>query len=777
MNKYYKILELDKIINKVQELCYLDEAKEFLEEFTLMSEIEAISEALNEVDEATVLLERMQRFPLYFRDDIRKILVLVNKSHILTLDELLEISKFLDTIKANMVYLETVENLKIVVNYFKANINNLFYPKEVNLRIKEIITPYGEINDNATVELFSIRKAIRDTEKNIQVKLQELLSKLSSKLTESLISIRNDRYVIPVKNEYKNSVKGVIHDLSASGETVFIEPLAVNELNNKLNQLREDEKKEIHKILRAISIQVANYYDELIHDLDIIVHLDIVFSKAAYGLKINAKKPKINNKGILELYKCRHPLLNVDKVIPNNVTIGKDYQGIIITGPNTGGKTVLLKTVGLLSLMVKMGLLLPCDEESNIMIFDNVYADIGDEQSIDQNLSTFSSHLKNIVNIINKVTDNSLVLLDELGSGTDPLEGSSLAISIIEYLLNKQCLIIATSHYSELKTYAFNSERIINASVEFDINTLKPTYKLLIGVPGQSNALKISKTLGLPDEIIDNANKYAYQNNDDNNIVLNKLINQTHEFDQKLNLLEEKEALINKQIKENENLKILIEEDRNKIIDKAEKDAQNLIKKSSKKIDEIIEELNSMKLREVKAHEIAEIKYEVKELKSSSNMETEPIYTNHEFEANQSVFVENFGAYGIIIKENKKNRYDVQIGNATINVEKKYLKPSDKQPKEQLKPRTNVVGVKKSVSNTLDLRGMRYEDAYLNLEKYIDDAIYASLNIVSIIHGFGTGVIREMVINFLKSSAYVESFRYGGAGEGGQGVTIVTLKS
>lgn len=777
MNKYHKILELDKIISKVKDFCYLEESKKQLDNNELMNDLKIIENTLNEIDEATILLERMQKFPLYFRGDIRKILTLIRKSHIITIEELVEILKFLDTVKANIVYLETVENLKIEASYYKDNINKLFYPKDINLRIKEIITPYGEINDNASVDLYNIRKQIRDTEKNIQVKLQELLVKLSSKLTESLISIRNDRYVIPVKNEFKNTVKGIIHDQSASGETFFIEPLAVNDLNNKLNQLRENEKKEINKILRDISNSLANIFDELIINLDVLIHLDIVFSKALYGLKINGKKPKINAKGIVELYKCRHPLLNVENVIPNNVIIGKDYQGIIITGPNTGGKTVLLKTVGLLSLMVKAGLLIPCDESSNIMIFDNVYSDIGDEQSIDQNLSTFSSHLKNVINIIDNVTNNSLVLLDELGSGTDPLEGSSLAISIIEFLLEKKCLIIATSHYSELKTYAFNSDKIINASVEFDIKTLKPTYKLLIGVPGQSNALEISKTLGLNQEIIENAKKYAYQKDSDTNKVLNKLIKQTHEFDQKLNELEDKENLISQKIRENEELKIKIEEEKNKILSLAQKDAQDLIRKSSKKIDEIIEELNSMKLREIKAHEIAQVKHDIKELKTSTNIEIEPIYTNYEFEANQSVFVENFGAYGIIIKENKNNRYDVQIGNATVNVEKKYLKPTENKPKEHLKPRTNVVGVKKNVPSTLDLRGIRYEEAYQKLEKYIDDAIYGSLQIITIIHGFGTGVIREMVLNFLKTSPYVESFRFGGANEGGQGVTVVTLKS
>ncbi|HHW99766.1 MAG TPA: endonuclease MutS2, partial [Acholeplasmataceae bacterium] len=357
MEKYYKILELDKIIQKIQELCQLEETKTNLKNLKLLNDLDKINDTLAEVDEATILIQRMQRFPLYFKSDLRKTLNLINKGYVINLDELLVIAKFLDTIKANQVYLDTIENLKIETKYFKKNVDKLFYPKELNLRIKDIITPYGEINDHATVELAKIRKAIRDTEKNIQVKLQDAISKNSNKLTDTIISIRNDRYVIPVKHEFKNVVKGIIHDQSASGETVFIEPLVVNELNNKLNDLKESEKKEIYSIFLEVSNKVKSFYHELRSNLNVIVHLDLVFAKAEYALSINAKKPKLNNKGILELYQCRHPLLNVDEVVPNNVIIGKDYQGIIITGPNTGGKTVLLKTVGLLSIMVKAGLL------------------------------------------------------------------------------------------------------------------------------------------------------------------------------------------------------------------------------------------------------------------------------------------------------------------------------------------------------------------------------------------------------------------------------------
>lgn len=777
MKKYYYTLEFNKIIEKIQEYCILEEAKSFLDNIELLNDVISVEEALNEVDEAAILIQRVHRFPLYFRTNLRKVLVLINKGYVINLEELVEISRFIESIKANQIYLETLLNIKLTPIHFKSYIDKLFFPKELNQRIKEILTPYGEISDNATVELAQIRKSIKDTEKNIQVKLQEIISKNSQKLTDTLISIRNDRYVIPVKNEYKNTIKGIIHDQSASGETFYIEPLVINELSNKLNHLKESERKEIEKIFTEICNKINGIYHELIDNLNIFIHLDVVFAKAQYAIQINAKKPKVNNNGILELYQCRHPLLNVEKVIPNNVIIGKDYQGIIITGPNTGGKTVLLKTVGLLSLMVKAGLLLPCSEDSNIMIFDNVFADIGDEQSIDQNLSTFSSHLKNVINIINNVTDHSLVLLDELGSGTDPVEGSALAISIIEFLLSKKCLLIVTSHYSDLKTYAFNSDKVINASVEFNLQTLKPTYKLLIGVPGKSNALEISKNLGLPLEILENANKYAYNNNDDVSKILNKLIKQTHDLDAKLNQLELKQSELEKLIKENEKLKVQIEDERNRIISDAEKKASDLIRESSNKINSLIEELNEMKLREVKAHELAQIKHEIKELKASANIDVEPLYSNYDFKVNQSVFVEKYKAYGIIIKENKNDRFDVQIGNAVVTVEKKHLKPTNNKPQDYISQKKVVVSVKKDVSSTLDLRGLRYEDAYQKLEKYIDDAMYGSLHVVTIIHGFGTGVIREMVQNYLKNSPYVESFRYGGAGEGGQGVTVVTLKN
>lgn len=780
MNKYWNILEFDKVIDEVKGEVRLDYNKDLLDNIVLYEDIDEIRDCLEKVDEASKLILRMQKFPLYFNSDINYILDKTKKFGVVTVEELLEVGKFLDSIKNIMIYEESLSNALIPHPYFLEKVNLLVYFKELNLRIKEIASPFGEILDSASPLLKDIRKRIVDTEKNIQLKLQEIVSKNSSKLSQTVVSIRNDRYVIPVKNDFKNAIKGITHDQSSSGETVFIEPQIICELNNKLNQLREDEKKEIYEILRKVSLEIGSYYEDLVKNLKIIIELDMIFGKASYANKINASKVNVNLEGIVDLISCHHPLLKVDNIVSNNITIGKDYKGIIITGPNTGGKTVLLKTIGLLSLMVKAGLLLPCNEESTIMIFDNVFADIGDEQSISQNLSTFSSHMKNVIEIMQNVTKNSLVVLDELGSGTDPVEGASLAIAIFDELIQKECLVIATSHYSELKVHAFNREDIINASVEFDIKTLRPTYKLLLGVPGQSNALNISRILGLPENILKKAREYSSQNSDDVDISLKKLIRQTQEMDKKLKAINMKKAELNRKLIEAEERLEEINEERNKTLKIAEAEAKAIIEKTNKKIESILSELESMKLREVKLHELSNIKHEIKEVKKDANIEETYIVKDEEINVNDLVFVQSYGCNGTVLKALKNDKYSVQIGNATITIDKNNLKKlvNNNQNKTLVSSKkANITLPKKSVKMSLDLRGMRYEDAHIEIDKYLDDALYAGLNQVSIIHGFGTGVIRELVQKTLKNNKNVESFRYGGNGEGGQGVTVVTFKS
>lgn len=775
MNKYLKLLEFDKIIDKLILEVKLNDNIDILNNIELSNDIEEIKTMLNETDEASQIIQRMGRFEILFSTNVNQYVNRTLKGYVLGLDDFLEIGKFLDTVKNIIVFSQSLKSANISTPIFNNYVDKLLYPKEYNLRLKEVFSPSGEILDSASPTLKSIRKSILDFDKNISIKLNEIVSKNASKLTQTIVTIRNDRYVIPVKNDYKNTIKGLIHDTSSSGETVFIEPLAILEMNNKLNILKEEEKKEIQRILIDLSNDLNNYENEIRTSYEVLLILDMIFSKASLSLKLDGHKPNINNKGILELINCYHPLLNVEKIVKNNIIVGKEYNGIIITGPNTGGKTVLLKTIGLISLMVKIGLLVPCDESSNVNIYNDIYSDIGDEQSIDQNLSTFSSHLKNVIEIINKVTDKSLVLLDELGSGTDPSEGAALAIAIFDYFIKKKCLVITSSHYAELKIHAFESINIINASVEFDVNTLKPTYKLLMGVPGESNALKISSILGLPEEILKEAEEYAYNNSNELNLTLEKLTKTSNQLERKLNEIRDKEYRINKKLDEIDDLKDQINKEKREIIKNAEKEAREIISNKEKEIESLLDELKSLKSKDIKTHEISDVTHKYNELRIKTPQKTEKVFdVNKEIEVNDSVYIEKYNAYGVVIKINK-NKYDVQIGNATITCAKDDLELSKtKVENVVVTPRKEVViKPRKQVSSRLDLRGMRYEEAESLIDNYISDAHYAGLNQVSIIHGFGTGVIRELVQKKLRNNRLVKSFRYGGQNEGGQGATIV----
>ena len=779
MNKYELMLELDVILNMCQEEAFLNTSKYLIINSTPYEDINLLDYILNEVDEAYILLERMGKFPIHIKSDsnINFLLSKIHKNGVLEANELSEISNFLDTIRDIILYNNKLEDTKIEHSLFEIKVKELEYFKDLNIKIRKIVTPYGEILDDASPNLRSIRKRIKDLEKNIQNKLMELLQKHSDKLTSPNISMRNDHFVIPIRTDYKNHIKGIIHDQSSSGETTFIEPQIVLEMNNELNQTKESEKKEIFNILKNISIEIDTYYDSLINSFSIVEKLDIIFAKAKLAKKMNASKPKINNIGVVDLIKCYHPLLNVEKIVSNNVLLGKTYKGIIITGPNTGGKTVLLKTVGLLSLMVKYGLLIPCDKNSEIAIFDNVFCDIGDEQSISQNLSTFSSHLKNVIDIMDNVTNNSLVLVDELGSGTDPIEGSSLAISIINHLLDINCDIIATSHYSELKLYAYNNDKLINASVEFNQETLKPTYRLLIGVPGMSNALNIASNLGLNKKIITNASEYVNEKNDNLAAMLDKLVNQSTELDNKLRIIENERIELAKLIaSQKEEIEKTIKE-RDKVIIKANLEKDNIINKAKEELEDLIYEINALKNKNIKPHEISDLKFKIRNL---GNKDLEITNENEEFEIKigMSVFVKGYNSYGTVIKELKNNKYEVQIGIASVTVAKEDL-VKDKENKvnnKQIKQQQVTVGIKKNVSSKLDLRGFRYEEAEDAIDKFLDDAIYANIKSVSIIHGFGTGTIRKLVHAKLDKNKYIEEYHYGGQGEGGQGVTIVNFK-
>ena len=774
MDKYAKLLEFDRILDLLCEEAVLSKSKQIISEGSLSSDLDYINYNLNIVDEAVILKNRMGSIPIHFSDDVGLYLSKVNKAGVLNEHELASVSNYLDTIRDLYVYNEKLDNYKIESHLFSAVIKSITYPKDLNLRIKEIITPYGEIKDSASPALKDIRKKIKEADNAIKSKLQEFISKNGDKLSQSIVTVRNERYVIPVKNDYKNMVKGIIHDQSASGETVFIEPIAVFEASNKLNRLYEEEKDEIYNILRGVSFRIAEFYDELSFSYEEIVKLDIVFAKAKYAIRLNCTKPRINNSGIVSLMSAKHPLLNVSKVVSNNIIIGKDYKGIIITGPNTGGKTVLLKTIGLLSLMVKFGMLLPVDEDSDIMIFDNVYADIGDEQSIEANLSTFSSHLKNVIDIMDNVTNNSLVVLDELGSGTDPLEGSSLAISIFDYLLKKNCLVVATSHYSELKMHAYNSQDIINASVEFDEVTLKPTYRLLIGVPGMSNAINIARNLGLNKDVIDKAQDYVFSRSDDLNVMLDKLVKQSKMLDEKIQELDKAKLELNQKLKDQTKKLEEIMASEESIIAKANKDARLMLEKKMEEVNDLISELKTVK--SVSLPELANLKHKANMLEDGY-IASNDLPRREEIKVGDSVYVKSYECYGKVIKDLGNDKFNVSIGNASMKLEKSDLRLSHVDTEIDVKTKAQSTFIpRKQVSLKLDLRGMRYEEAKDKIDAYLDEAMYSGLHQVTIIHGFGTGTVRKLVQEKLKANKNVASFRYGGDGEGGQGATIVEFK-
>lgn len=775
MNKYLKKLEFDKILQQINELCITENAKKMALEINPIDDFEELNQTLDEVDEALKLICRLERVPFYFSNDLSPIFQFVKKGGILDGTELYEIFKYLKTIKANKLYLEKVQKENIEVNYYQTLVTHLFFDSYLFDLIDRSIEESGYVKDEASTELKSIRKRLTQIDIRIKNKIQELLGKEASKLSFNNITMRDGHYCLPVKAEYKNSFKGNILDVSTTNQTIYIEPIQIIELTTLKNELIQAEKEEVEKILRAISKDVEFSVEDFIMDYPKVIKLDLIFSKAVLALKQNAARVKVNQDNVLELISARHPLLNVEKVIPNDIIFGNNL-GIIITGPNTGGKTVLLKTVGLLSIMTKCGLLIPANEKSNVFIFDQVFCDIGDEQSIENNLSTFSSHMGNIINIINNVSDNSLVILDEIGSGTDPVEGTNLAIAILDYFVSHNISFLVTTHYSDLKTYAYQSQTIENASMEFDIKTLKPTYHLRMGIPGSSNALEISERLGLNKEIVENAKKKVAIYDDEVKNLIKKLEYElqisTEKNKQLDNLIEEekeKERKLDNQLKKFEN-------DKDIMLKKHLEKASAEVNKLKEEALSLIDELKSKEASSVKLHEAINYKKQIDDLNITEQKEKPKVVNNQNvnFVKGEDVYLPNYDQYGYIINI-EKNHYTVSIGNVIMELKKSDLMKVEKNTKEQSS--FNIVkDQSKSVSLRCDLRGLRIDEAKDVLEKYFDDIMLNNIKQFSIIHGYGTGAIRNFVQDFLKKAKGIDKYRYGVEGEGGMGVTVVYMK-
>lgn len=787
-NRCLRILEYNKVKERLSNFCQSELGKEKAKELLPFNEIEPIEQALSQTNEAIQLTVKKGMPPLFGIYNLKDVVSLAMKGGILNPKNLLQISDSLRAARQMKEYLNQEEE-DIQITSLGATVERLIENRRLEEHINRAILSEDEISDDASDALKSIRRNLRRKSEEIKSKLNQIVSSqaYASLLQDSIVTIREGRYVVPIKSENRSKFPGIVHDHSASGATTFIEPMAIVQLNNDIRLLELKEEEEIKRILKELTQFVAEIGDGISINQDLLQHLDFVFAKGQYSLKIEGIRPTLNRSGVIDLIEARHPLLDERSVVPINFVLGKAHNTIVITGPNTGGKTVTLKTVGLITLMAQSGLNVPCKEQSELSIFDEIYTDIGDEQSIEQSLSTFSSHMTNIVDILKTVHQGSLVLFDELGAGTDPTEGAALAISILKTLLEKKIRTIATTHYSQLKLFALTTEGVVNASVEFDVNTLSPTYRLLIGVPGKSNAFEISKRLGLDHSIIDQAQSLISEENIEFEDILIRI-----EEDRKAMELAKSESL--KSAKEIDELKnrLTHEINRNKkqrddVIDKAKQEAESIIQEAKDYLDATKKDLDQIKQdRTESSKELGKIRENLrqkeKEYQTNKyaflNKKTEVI--DKAIKAGDEVEVLSLGQSGQVITGPDANgNIVVEIGilkvNSNLDAVRKVAMPSD------MKSKSNIKSILKSkstqnIKSELDIRGMNVEEAILEVDKFIDDAVIVGIKEASIIHGKGTGALREGIKDYLKRHRSVRAQRYGGFSEGGNGVTFIQLK-
>ncbi|MFB5282277.1 MULTISPECIES: endonuclease MutS2 [Peribacillus] len=782
--KALNTLEFTKIKEQLVSHCTSSIGKDKAVQLAPSTDFDEVVRWQEETDESAKVLRLKGNVPLGGIFDIRPHAKRAQIGGMLSPIELMEIAS---TIRAGRVlnrFFEEMAEQEIETVLLTEYIESLHPLIDLQQAITYAISEHGEVLDSASEQLRTLRNQLRTNESRVREKLESMIrsSNASKMLSDAIVTIRNDRFVIPVKQEYRSHYGGIIHDQSSSGQTLFIEPQAIVQLNNALQETRVKEQLEIERILTELSVKVGEYTSELLHNVAVLAQLDFVFAKARYAKMINGSKPQLNQEGRVKLFKAKHPLIPADVVVANDIFLGEEFTTIVITGPNTGGKTVTLKTIGLCTLMAQAGLQIPALDGSEVAVFSAVYADIGDEQSIEQSLSTFSSHMVNIVEILEHVDHESLVLFDELGAGTDPQEGAALAISILDEVYKRGARVIATTHYPELKAYGYDREGVINASVEFDVESLRPTYKLLIGVPGRSNAFEISKRLGLNEKVINHARSHIGEETNQVETMIASLEASRRQAEE-----EEKEAAdyLKQSEKLHRDLQQQIAEyynERDKLMEKASTEAAAIVENAKKEAEKIIRDLRKLRLEkqaDVKEHELIDAKKRLEEaapeLKKSPKMAVSS--QKRAWQPGDEVKVTSFGQKGYLIEKASSDEWHVQMGIMKMKVKEadlEFIKSAQKE--KQTKPLTTIKGKDYHVSLELDLRGERYENALSRVEKYIDDALLASYPRVSIIHGKGTGALRQGVQEYLKSHRSVKRIRFGEAGEGGSGVTIVEFK-
>ena len=739
-----------------------------------------------ETEEATVILQYLGGSPLVAFEDVRTSISLAEKGATLSPKALLTIASLLASARAARSALDTErENTPLL----KSKAQGIVSLRHIEQDITNAIISEEEIADRASSELMNIRRHLRGATERIKEKLNQMVHNpnFQKYLSDAIITVRNDRYVIPVRADCRSMVPGLVHDQSATGATLFIEPMAAVEMGNELRQWEAKEKQEIERILAALSAEIAPHADEMRATVEILAELDFIFAKGLLSREMYAVTPKLNQNGYLNIIRGRHPLIDPEKVVPSNLWLGKDFTSLIITGPNTGGKTVTLKTVGLFTLMAQAGLQVPADLGTELAVFEQVFADIGDEQSIEQSLSTFSSHMTNIVSIMQEVTPRDLVLFDELGAGTDPTEGAALGQAILTRLRNIRVRTMATTHYSELKAFALSTPGVENASVEFSVETLRPTYRLSIGVPGKSNAFEISRKLGLMENLIEDAKKLL----SGDSIRFEDVIANAEYHRQ----VAEREREIARQASEEtiklrdeaERLRKEIEEKRESALRKAKEDARRIMEQTRREAEGIISDLKRMK-KEQQSPDAGinavrkQIEKSVDNLSEGLVQKVDNAAAPKTVKPGDKVDILTIGSQGVVLgTPNQKGDVEVQAGIMKLKVNLSQLrlikeKPAANQKPKQSSVRMHTGAMERTVRMECDVRGMTLDEALAQVDIYLDNAILAGMGEVSIIHGKGTGVLRQGITQHLRRHMHVASSRLGVYGEGESGVTIVTLK-
>ncbi|EGO62390.1 endonuclease MutS2 [Acetonema longum] len=779
------VLEYPKVLQLLISRTSSALGRELAEALLPATEMEEVQFRLSETREALGILCSVPNVPLGGIRDIREGIKRAAIGGILDTGELMAVGGVLYAIRRMKSFFQDIPDLGPILTDYSGGITPV---RNLEQAIENAISEQGQIRDDASPELSRLRREIRTTRQRIREKVDSILhsSEYQKYFQDVLVTVRGDRYCIPVKQEHRHQFPGIIHDQSASGATVFIEPMAVVQLNNDLKQAMAAEKNEIERILTLLSLQVAKSASLLTQSCETMAHIDFAFAKARLALDLKAHEPLFNQTGQVELRQARHPLIPSEDVVPIDVRIGNDFHILVITGPNTGGKTVALKTVGIFALMAQAGLFIPAANECQLTVFHNIFADIGDEQSIEQSLSTFSAHMTNLVRILNQVTGKDLVLLDEIGIGTDPDEGAALAMAILEYLHSIGARTIATTHYSELKTFAYSRSGIENACVEFDQQTLRPTYRLLIGVPGSSNAFQISKRLGLPVKIIDRARQLLDKGHVEMESVLSSLEEEKTSYIRRNAAIEQQERQITELRKKLELEQETLTEKKAETINKAKNEAAGILRQARRDAEEVIKELKEqfqVKDGQERQYAIHAARKRLRDNLSQAHhledqRESLPTVSAEDLRPGMKVWVVTLRQNGTVISVDS-GEATVQLGIMKVNVALKDCRLAEgaDEPRERAPQSKKTVDTLKTqtVSRQIDIRGITVEEAELQLDKYLDDAVLSGLSEALVIHGKGTGALRKGVRSYLKQHRHVRSIEIAGFNEGGDGATLVKL--